>query len=149
MNCVSQAGQSISLFPGRRFILRFRWHPGHSTSTRGTLAERVKNELHEPHLSSAGRWSTPATRTFEHVGQESFSSFHFRRVAGWSIRTRATQRVQLSSPKPMGSIPPHFGQESGGGATLDSTLNSSVMESLLLGVEDQLLGDEIPRHVKG
>ena len=43
----------------------------------------------------------------------------------------------------------HFGHESGGGATLDSTLNSSAMESLLLGVENELLGDEIPRYVEG
>ena len=32
---------------------------------------------------------------------------------------------------------------------MDSTLNSSAMESLLLGVEDELLGDEVPRYVEG
>ena len=83
------------------------------------------------------------------MGQESFSSFHFRRVAGWSTRTRASHNVQLSSPNPVGNIPPHFGQESAGGATFDSTLNSSVMESLLLRVENQLLGNKVPRHIKG
>ena len=46
-------------------------------------------------------------------------------------------------------MPPHFGQERGGGATLDSTLNSSAMESLLFGIENQLFGNEVPRYVKG
>ena len=104
---------------------------------------------HEPHLRSAGRWSTPATNTLEQLGQEIFSSRHLRRVASWLTRTRALQRLHSISPKPVGSMPPHFGQDRGGGATLDSTLNSSAMESLLFGVENQLLGNEIPRHVKG
>ena len=93
--------------------------------------------------------STPATSTFEHSGQDNFSSFHFRRVAGWSTRTRASHSVHWSSPKPEGRSPVHLGQESGGGATLDSTLSSSTMESLLLGVENELLGDEVPRYVEG
>ena len=43
----------------------------------------------------------------------------------------------------------YWSMESWGGATFDSTLNSSVMESLLLRVEDQLLGNKVPRHIKG
>ena len=78
-----------------------------------------------PHLSSAGRLSTPATRTFEQEGQESFSSFHLRLVMAWSTRTRAEQSWQVSSPKPTGNIPRHFGHERGGGAIWDSTVSSS------------------------
>lgn len=136
------------LVPGRRFILKFRWQPGHSISTRGVCRLSVKYVSQLPHFKSAGRWSTPATKTFEQDGQESFSSFHFRRVNGWSTRTRASQRVQLSSPRPMGNMPLHLGQESGGGATFDSTLNSSDMESLLFRVQNELFGDEVPRHIK-
>ena len=102
-----------------------------------------------PHFNSAGRWSTPATKTLEHEGQESFSSFHFRRVSGWSTRTFASHRVQFISPRPTGNIPLHFGQESAGGETFDSTLNSSDMESLLFRVQDQLFRYEIPGDIKG
>ena len=101
-----------------------------------------------PHLSSAGRVSTPATKTFEQEGQESFSSFHFRRVNGWSTRTLASHKVQLSSPKPTGNMPLHFGQESAGGDTFDSTLNSSDMESLLFRVKNQLFRYEVPRDIQ-
>lgn len=102
-----------------------------------------------PHFNSAGRWSTPATKTLEHEGQESFSSFHFRRVNGWSTRTLASHKVQLSSPKPTGNMPLHFGQERGGGDTFDSTLNSSDMESLLFRVKNQLFRYEVPRDIQG
>ena len=134
--------------PGRRFILRFRWQPGHEISTRGTCFSSVKKVSQVPHFSSAGRWSTPATSTLEHDGQEIFSSFHLRRVSGWSTRTRASQRVQLSSPRPTGSMPLHFGHERAGGDTLDSTRSSSDMTSLLLGIQHELFRNKVPRDVK-
>ena len=149
MNCVEQAGHWISRLPGRRFIRRLRWQPGHSTSTRGTWGLRVKKELHEPHFKSAGRWPTPATSTVEQDGQESFSCSHFRRVAAWSTRTRALHSVQLISPRPLGKSPPHFGHDRGGGATLDSTLSASDTVSLLFRVKQQVLRDEVPRNVEG
>ena len=149
MNCVEQAGHWISRLPGRRFIRRLRWQPGHSTSTRGTWGLRVKKELHEPHFKSAGRWPTPATSTVGQDGQESFSCSHFRRVAAWSTRTRALHSVQLISPRPLGKSPPHFGHDRGGGATLDSTLSASDTVSLLFRVKHQLLRDEVPRNVEG
>ena len=149
MYCVEQAGHWISRLPGRRFIRRLRWQPGHSTSTRGTWGLRVKKELHEPHFKSAGRWPTPATSTVEQDGQESFSCSHFRRVAAWSTRTRALHSVQLISPRPLGKSPPHFGHDRGGGATLDSTLSASDTVSLLFRVKHQLLRDEVPRNVEG
>ena len=136
------------LVPGRRFMRRLRWHPGQAISTRGTCFLRVKYVSQVPHFNSAGRWSTPATNTLEHEGQEIFSSFHFRRVNGWSIRTLASHRVQLSSPKPTGNMPLHFGQESAGGDTFDSTLNSSDMESLLFRVKNQLFRYEVPRDIQ-
>ena len=149
MNCVEQAGHWISRLPGRRFIRRLRWQPGHSTSTRGTWGLRVKKELQEPHFKSAGRWPTPATSTVEQDGQESFSCSHFRRVAAWSTRTRALHSVQLISPRPLGKSPPHFGHDRGGGATLDATLSASDTVSLLFRVKHQLLRDEVPRNVEG
>ena len=46
-------------------------------------------------------------------------------------------------------MPLHFGQESAGGETFDSTLNSSDMESLLFRVKDQLFRYKIPGNIKG
>ena len=126
-NSVSHAGHSMARSPGRRFIRRLRWHPGQAISTRGVCGANVKKQSQLPHLSWAGRVSTPATKTLEHEGQESFSSFHFRRVSGCSTLTCVSHNWQVISPRPVGNIPLHFGQESGGAATLDSTTNSSDM----------------------
>ena len=126
-NSVSHAGHSMARSPGRRFIRRLRWHPGQAISTRGVCAASVKKHSQLPHLSCAGRVSTPATKTLEHEGQESFSSFHFLRVSGCSILTCASHNWQVNSPSPGGNRPLHFGQDNGGAATLDSTTNSSDM----------------------
>ena len=55
------------------------------------------------------------------------SFFHFVRVGSWSVRTFAPHNTHSISPRPEGSKPLHFGQESDGGAILDSTVNCSSM----------------------
>ena len=55
------------------------------------------------------------------------SFIHFVRVGSWSVRTCAPHSTHSISPRPEGSNPLHFGQESDGGAILDSTVNSSSM----------------------
>ena len=55
------------------------------------------------------------------------SFIHFVRVGLWSVRTCAPHSTHSISPRPEGSKPLHFGQESDGGAILDSTVNCSSM----------------------
>ena len=96
-----------------------------------TFAVRVNCVSHPPQRNSAGRSLTPAMRTFEHDGQERRSSCHFLRVGAWSVRTFAPQSSHWISPRADGRSPLHFGHESGGGATLDSTvIGSSMLDHL-------------------
>ena len=121
------AGQSICRSPGLRFILNWRSHPGHETSTRGMCGVSVKCVEHEAQRKWAGRLLAPATRTLPQSGHPIFSSLHFLRVTGWSTRTRASQSVQVSSPSSLGSRPSHLGQERAGGEMRDSTVSSSLI----------------------
>jgi hypothetical protein len=61
----------------------------------------------------------------EHSGQPTFSSFQLRRVTGCSTLTFDEHIKQVNTPKSEGNSEEHFGQDSGGGATLDSTIASS------------------------
>ena len=47
LKLVEHAGQSICRSPGLRFILNWRSHPGHETSTRGMCGVSVKCVEHE------------------------------------------------------------------------------------------------------
>ena len=127
LKLVSQAGHSTCRSPGRRFIRRILSHPGQEISTLATLGMTVKFESHDAHLRCAGRLFTPTTRTFAQSGQPIFSSAHFFRVTSCSTRTRAGHKVHWTSPSSFGSKPSHFGHESAGGATRDSTVRSSLM----------------------
>ena len=132
LKLVSQAGQSICLSPGRRFIRKIRSHPGQEISTLATFGITVNVELHDAHLRCAGRLFTPTTRTFAQSGQPIFSSAHFFRVTSCSTRTRAGHKVHCTSPSSFGSKPSHFGHERAGGAIRDSTVNSSLMSHPLV-----------------
>ena len=129
LKLVSQAGHSICRSPGRRFIRNCRSQPGQEISTRATVGTSVKWHEQVAHFKWAGRLLTPTTSTFPQSGQPIFSSAHFFRVIGWSIRTLAWHNVHRTSPSSFGSKPSHLGHESGGGATRDSTVNSSPMVS--------------------
>lgn len=114
-------------WPGRCFIRNPRLHDGHSISTLITFAVSVNCVSHPPQRNSAGRSSIPAMRTFEQEGHEMRSFIHCVRVGSWSVRTLAPQSSHCISPRAEGNKPLHFGHERGGGAILDSTVNSSSM----------------------